>query len=241
MKLKKNPKANIERNSVLYFMIGLASILFLTWQSMEVKFYEKESKVSDVVEVMDDLKEEVPITEMIRTAPPPPPPSAPDVIEIVEDVEDVEETVIESTESSQETYIEDAIVKVEDVEVEEVEEDVVVPFAVIEDAPIFPGCENYNTQEERKNCFSEKIQEHVKKNFKYPPDAVEMGITGRVYVQFVIDAQGRVGNIQKRGPNKLLEKEAERIIASLPEIIPGQQRGRPVSVKYSIPITFKLQ
>ena len=241
MKLKKNPKANIERNSVLYFMIGLASILFLTWQSMEVKFYEKESKVSDVVQVMDDLKEEVPITEVIRTAPPPPPPSAPDIIEIVEDVEDVEETVIESTESSQETYIEDAVIKVEDLEVEEVEEDVVVPFAVIENAPIFPGCENYKTEEERKNCFGEMIQEHVKKNFKYPPDALEMGITGRVYVVFVIDAQGRVGNIQKRGPNGLLEKEAERIIASLPKIIPGQQRGKPVRVKYSIPIYFVLQ
>ncbi|MEC3964350.1 energy transducer TonB [Flagellimonas halotolerans] len=241
MKPKKNPNAEIGRNSSLYFMIGLTSVLFMTWQSFEVKFYEEESKVSEVVQVTDELKEDVPITEIIRTAPPPPPPSAPDVIEIVEDVEDVKETVIESTESSQETYIEDVVVKIEDVEVEEVEEEVVVPFAVIEYVPVFPGCEHLQTQTERKNCFNQKVQEHIKANFNYPPSALEMGITGRVHVQFVIDSNGRVTGIQKRGPDKLLEKEAERIIASLPKVKPGEQRGKKVSVKYSIPINFVMQ
>ena len=238
MKPKKNPNAEIGRNSSLYFMIGLTSVLFMTWQSFEVKFYEKESKVSEVVQVTDELKEDVPITEMIRTATPPPPPSAPNVIEIVDDVEDVKETIIESTESSQETYIEDAVVKIEDVDVEEVEEEVVVPFAVIEYVPVFPGCENLQTQAERKECFNQKVQEHIKENFNYPPSALEMGITGRVYVQFVIDTQGRVSGIQKRGPDKLLEDEAGRIISILPKVTPGQQRGKPVMVKYSIPINF---
>nr|WP_297789274.1 energy transducer TonB [uncultured Allomuricauda sp.] len=241
MKPKKNPNAEIGRNSSLYFMIGLTSVLFMTWQSFEVKFYEEESKVSEVVQVTDELKEDVPVTEMIRTAPPPPPPAAPELIEIVEDVEDVKETVIESTESSQETFIEDAVVSIEDVDVEEVEEDIVVPFAVIENVPVFPGCEGLQSQAERKECFNKKVQEHIKKNFSYPPAALDMGITGRVYLQFVIDSKGRVSNIQKRGPDKLLEKEAERIIASLPKVKPGEQRGKPVSVKYSIPINFIMQ
>ena len=76
MKPKKNPNAEIGRNSSLYFMIGLTSVLFITWQSFEVKFYEEDTKVSEVVQVTDELKEDVPITEMIRTTPPPPPPSA---------------------------------------------------------------------------------------------------------------------------------------------------------------------
>ena len=156
MKPKKNPNAEIGRNSSLYFMIGLTSVLFITWQSFEVKFYEEDTKVSEVVQVTDELKEDVPITEMIRTTPPPPPPSAPNVIEIVEDVEDVKETIIESTESSQETFIEDAVVRIEDVDVEEVEEDIVVPFAIIEYVPVFPGCESLETQAERKACFNEK-------------------------------------------------------------------------------------
>ncbi|MBO0331320.1 energy transducer TonB [[Muricauda] lutisoli] len=241
MKPKKNPNAEIGRNSSLYFMIGLTSVLFMTWQSFEVKFYEEESKATEVVQVTDELKEDVPVTEILRTTPPPPPPSAPEIIEIVEDVEDVEETVIESTESSQETYIEDAVVSIDDVDVEEVEEDIVVPFAVIENVPVFPGCESLQSQAERKECFNQKVQEHIKKNFSYPPAALDMGITGRVYLQFVIDSKGHVSNIQKRGPDKLLEKEAERIIASLPKVKPGEQRGKPVSVKYSIPINFVMQ
>ncbi|MCK0160807.1 energy transducer TonB [Allomuricauda sp. F6463D] len=241
MKPKKNPYAEIGRNSSLYFMIGLTSVLFITWQSFEVKFYEEVSKVSEVVQLTDDLKEDVPITEILRTAPPPPPPSAPDVIEIVEDVEDVEETVIESTESSQETFIEDAVISIEEVNVEEVEEEEIIPFAVIEFVPVFPGCEIYPTQEERKACFNQKVQEHIKKNFSYPTAALEMGIAGKVYLQFVIDSNGRVTNIQKRGPDLRLEKEAERIIASLPKVKPGEQRGKTVSVKYSIPINFVLQ
>ena len=241
MKPKKNPNAEIGRNSSLYFMIGLTSVLFMTWQSFEVKFYEEESKVSEVVQLTDELKEDVPITEMIRTAPPPPPPSAPNVIEIVDDVEDVKETIIESTESSQETYIEDAVVRIEDVDVEEVEEDIIVPFAVIEHVPVFPGCEGLQTQAERKACFNEKVQEHIKANFSYPKSALEMGITGRVYVQFVIDTNGRVVGIEKRGPDKLLEQEAARIIAALPKVKPGEQRGKAVSVKYSIPINFIMQ
>jgi len=122
-----------------------------------------------------------------------------------------------------------------------VEEEIVVPFAVIEHVPVFPGCEDLQTQAERKECFNQKVQEHIKNNFKYPPSALEMGITGKVYLQFVIDSNGRVTGIQKRGPDKLLENEAVRIIASLPKVKPGEQRGKKVSVKYSIPINFIMQ
>ena len=241
MKPKKNPNVDVGRNSSLYFMIGLTVILFVTWQSFELKTYEKDTLVSEVLEVTDDLDEDVPVTEMIRTPPPPPPPSAPDVIEIVEDVEDVEETVIESTESSQDVYVEDVVVNVDDVEVDEVEEDVIVPFAIIEHVPVFPGCEIYESQADRKECFNQKVQEHVRKNFKYPPAALDMGITGKVFVQFVIDSQGRVTEIRQRGPDRLLEKEAVRIISTLPQVKPGVQRGKAVKVKYSIPIHFVMK
>ena len=169
------------------------------------------------------------------------PPAAPAVIEIVEDIEEVEETIIESTESSQETFVEDAVVSVDDVDVEEVEEDISVPFAIIEHVPVFPGCEDLATEAERKACFNEKRQEHIKNNFNYPKTALELGITGRVFVQFEIDTKGKVANIRKRGPDKLLEGEAVRIIASLPQMKPGTQRGRPAKVGYSIPINFVMQ
>ena len=153
----------------------------------------------------------------------------------VEDEEEVEETVIESTETDQ-----DEIVEVEDVEIEDDFEDVDVPFAVIEDVPIFPGCEKVS-KSKRRECFQEKINKHIRKNFRYPEIAQEMGIQGRVYVNFIISKDGSIGNIRMRGPDKNLEKEAARIIGKLPNMTPGKQRGRPVRVPFSIPITFRLQ
>ncbi|MEM8845971.1 MAG: energy transducer TonB [Bacteroidota bacterium] len=241
MKPKKNPNAEIGRNSSLYFMIGLSSILFVTWQALEVKVYDKETEVLNIVEVADNLDEEVPITKNVITAPPPPPPSAPDVIEIVEDMEDVEETVIESTESSQDLFIEDAIVRIDDVEVGEEEEEVSIPFAIIENAPIYPGCDTCPTEEERRECFNQKIQEHIKKNLVYPESALEMRISGRVFIKFDIDTKGRVTNIQKRGPDRLLEDEAYRLISALPVMKPGMQRGKPSKISYAIPINFMIK
>jgi len=148
----------------------------------------------------------------------------------------VEETVIESTETSQE----EEVIEVADVEVEEVEEDVDVPFAVIEDVPIFPGCEN-EPKSKLRDCFNSMMQKHISKNFRYPEIAQEMGVQGRVNIMFVIQKDGSIGNVRMRGPDKNLEEEAARIISKLPKMTPGKQRGRPVRVPFSIPITFKLQ
>jgi protein TonB len=233
---KKNPKADLSKNSTTYFLIGLVLILFLTWRGIELKTYERDVEL-DRLSVMNDEDEDIPITEMKMTPPPPPPPppAAPQVIEVVEDEEEVEETVIESTETDQEEIIE-----IEEIEVEEEVEDVEVPFAIIENIPVFPGCEKVSKKRQR-DCFQEKINKHIRKNFRYPEIAQEMGIQGRVYVSFIIGVDGRVIMVQPRGPDKNLEKEARRIIENLPQMIPGKQRGKAVRVPYSIPITFKLQ
>ena len=236
MQLKKNPEADLTKNSSLYFAIGLAFVLFISWQAIEWKTYDKTGYGYQALDVDEDDDEEVPITEQIKTPPPPPPPPpAPEVIEVVEDEEEVEETVIESTETN-----EDEIIEVEEVEIEEEFEDVDVPFAVIEDVPIFPGCEKV-AKSERRNCFQEQMNKHIRRNFRYPEIAQEMGIQGRVYVNFIISKDGSISNIRMRGPDKNLEKEAQRIISKLPNMTPGKQRGRAVRVPFSIPITFRLQ
>ncbi|WP_343487508.1 energy transducer TonB [Allomuricauda sp. d1] len=234
MEPKKNPKADVGKNSTLYFMIGLAAVMGIVYAAMEWKKYDKSNDYDIALNVEDTLDEEVPMTEQIKTPPPPPPPAAPEVIEVVEDEEEVEETVIESTETSQE----EEVMEVEDVEVEEVDEDISVPFAVIEDVPIFPGCEGSSN---KKACFQEMMQKHIRKNFRYPEIAQEMGVQGRVSVMFTIQKDGSIGNIRMRGPDKNLEAEALRIIKKLPKMTPGKQRGRAVKVPFSIPITFKLQ
>jgi periplasmic protein TonB len=235
MQLKKNPKADLTKNSSLYFAIGLAVVLLISWRAIEWKTYERTGYGYESLNVEDEDDEEVPITEQIKTPPPPPPPPAPEVIEIVEDEEEVEETVIESTETDQEE-----IVEVDDIEVEDDFDDVDVPFAVIEDVPIYPGCEKV-PKSQRRTCFQDKINKHIRKNFRYPEIAQEMGIQGRVYVQFVIAKDGSITSVRMRGPDKNLEKEAARIISKLPKMTPGKQRGRAVRVPFSIPITFRLQ
>jgi len=238
MEPKKNPKADLTKNIGLYFVIGLCLTTFITWRALEWKTYDEDNSFDFTLNVEDQLDEEVPMTEQIKTPPPPPPPAAPEIIEVVEDEEEIEETVIESTETSQEEVIE-----IEDVVEEDFDEDLSIPFAVIEDVPIFPGCESEKSKGPAavRACFNEMMQKHIRRNFRYPEIAQEMGIQGRVYVNFIISKDGNITNIRMRGPDKNLEKEAQRIISKLPKMTPGKQRGRAVRVPFSIPIVFRLQ
>jgi TonB family protein len=113
-----------------------------------------------------------------------------------------------------------------------------IPFSVVEEVPIFPGCES---ESDKRACFNEKIQKHISKNFNYPQAAQEAGIQGRVNVMFVIQEDGSIGHLKMRGPDKLLEDEVERIINRLPTMTPGKHKGTVVAVPFSIPVTFKLQ
>ena len=238
MEPKKNPKADVSRNGSVYFAVGLALMLFVTYSTINYKTYDKEAIDIGMVN-MDELDdEEIPITEQIQTPPPPPPPpAAPEVIEIVEDEEEIEETVIESTETDES----EEIVEIEEVEVEEVEEDIEVPFAVIENVPIFPGCESGNNAAKR-DCMSEKISAFVQKKFNTDL-AGDLGLTGRqrISVIFKIDKEGNVTGVRSRAPHPSLEKEAARVINLLPKMKPGKQRGTSVKVPFTQPITFKLQ
>lgn len=240
MSAKKNPKIDIARNSGIYFAIGLNLMLLLTWQLLEFKTYEKDVVAIDVLNMNAELETDIPVIN-INTPPPPPPPVAiQESIKIVDDIQEIKETVIVSTETNQTDAIAERVVNVVDVKVKVVEEDVEVAFAVIEDVPIYPGCEGLS-KNESKDCFQRKIQEHVVKNFRYPEAALELGIQGRVSVMFVIDSKGYTNGVRSRGPDKILEKEAERIIGLLPKMQPGKQRGRAVKVSYAIPIFFKFE
>ncbi|MDA0985959.1 MAG: energy transducer TonB, partial [Bacteroidetes bacterium] len=229
---------DLQKNSSLYFLIGLCLFLFISWQAIEWKTYEKSVFDYESLTVQEEEEEEIPIINQPDLPPPPPPPpvaQAPTEIEIVEDEKEVEETIIESSETTK-----DEIIEVERLEIEEEVEEIDVPFAVIEDVPVYPGCENVE-KDQLRTCFQDKINKHILKNFRYPEIAQEMGIQGRVYVNFVISKEGNITNVKMRGPDKNLEKEAHRIISLLPNITPGKQRGKPVNVPFSITIVFKLQ
>jgi protein TonB len=239
MEAKKNPDLDLNQNSSLYFSIGLCIMLFTTYSLLNFKTYESDNDLTEILEINQETEIEIPLLNINTPPPPPPPPvAAPEIIVVVEDVDEIEETLIESTETSQDDEIEERVLSVDDLEVEELEEDIEVPFAVIENVPVFPGCKGSNNDEFKK-CFQDKITEHIQKNFKYPEMAIELGITGRVFVLFLVDSNGNITNIRTRGPDKLLEKEATRIISLLPKMKPGRQRGKAVNVPYSVPIFFQ--
>ncbi len=113
-----------------------------------------------------------------------------------------------------------------------------ISFTNIDEVPIFPGCEDAS---DTRECFVRMIQRHVSKNFRYPEAAQEKGIQGKVYANFIIDEQGNITEIKKRGPDESLEDEVERIIMRLPKMVAGKHAGKAVRVPFSLPITFKLQ
>lgn len=239
MEIKKNPKANLENYSRLFVQLGLVLAMFLIYVGIEHKTYDRNISSLGDLNLQEDVEEDIPITERIEpTKPPPPPPPAPEVIEVVKDEKDVEETVLESTETD-----ENEAVEVEDIQEVVEEEDVVedVPFAIIEDAPVYPGCKG--TKKQKKICLQDKIRKLVNKKFNTGL-AGDLGLDPgkkKVYVQFKISKTGNITDVRARGPHARLEKEAIRVVKLLPKMIPGKQRGRPVGVKYTLPITLLVE
>ena len=237
MELKKNPNVELKRNNTLYFFIGMTVILLLAYLALEWKTYYQVSDWEIGQVDTDVLFEQEPPITIQKLQIPPPKIQAPPVIEIAEDDEEIEETIIESTETDQNKEV--ALID----EIDFAEDDVpdTVIFSVIENAPIFPGCEAISNEDEKKECFQQMMQKHIRKYFQYPETAQEMGLEGRVNVVFTIQKDGSIGDVKMLGPHEILETEAARIISKLPKMTPGKQRGMPVKVPFSIPITFKLQ
>ncbi|MBT3622250.1 energy transducer TonB [Flavobacteriales bacterium] len=216
MEPKKNPEVDLERKKGLFLQIGLIIALLVVLGAFEYKTYEKIAYNLGALN-LDDLEEEIiPITKQ-EVKPPPPPPPPPEVIEIVEDEVEIENEIeIEDTESD------------EDEEIEIEEEDDEEFFMVVENMPEFPGGDL-------------GLMKYIQKNVKYPAIAKEYNITGKVYVNFIVDKSGSVTNVKiVRGVDKNLDAEAVRVVKSLPKYKPGKQRGKAVRVMYTIPINFTL-
>ena len=239
MQIKKNPKANLENYSKLFMQLGLVLALLVVYLAIEKKTYDRViENLGPVVLNIEDEEQTIEIEQVKPPEPKTPPPPTPDKIEVVEDEEEIEETVIESTETDEDEAVEvEEIIEVE--EEEEVMED--VPFAIIEDVPVYPGCKG--NKAELRACLQEQITKHV--NRKFNADlASDLGLAPgvkRIFVVFKIDKSGNITDVMARAPHKRLQEEAIRVVNSLPKMTPGKQRGRPVGVKYSLPIAFKVE
>lgn len=238
MLVNKSKKARIESYSKIFFQLGLVLALLVVYLSIEWKSFDRYVSELNMVELESDESEIIPITErIIEIKPPPPPPPAPEKIQIVDDLEEIEETVLETTETDETESVEVMeIENIEEVEEEEIFEN--IPFAIVEDVPVYPGCKG--TKEQKRQCLQDKIRIHVNKtyNTEIPQDLGLSAGKKKVFVQFKINKEGNVTDARARGPHKRLETEAIRVVNLLPKMTPGKQRGRSVSVSYTLPITL---
>ena len=121
-------------------------------------------------------------------------------------------------------------------------EEETVPFDQTDEVPVFKGCDKAPSRRESVDCFNDKMMNHIKKNFRYPEEAADNDIQGKVEITFIINVDGLVKDIKTTSPDRkgILDKEAKRIIALLPKFQPGKHRGEIVNVKYNVPITFQI-
>lgn len=227
MDIKKSKKASLEDKKTLFLLMGFVMVLSLLyiafeWTKTEVKVYQSEETTAKV-------EEEIEIVQTAQELPPPPPPPAPEVVEVLNVVEnDVQvESVNINTEDDKNKGVDLNVNLTTAAPVEEEEDHVI--FQVVEKMPSFPGGD-------------QELFKFLNDNVKYPVIAQENGIQGRVICQFVVNKDGTIVDVEVvRSVDPSLDKEAIRVIKAMPKWTPGLQRNKPVRVKYTLPVMFRLQ
>lgn len=226
---KKTEKADLEKRRGLYLEIGLVVVLVAALVAFNVKSYDSETIVVEQRTAEDEIEEQIIQTQQEELPPPPPP--EPEVVT-------TELNVIENdaeTENEMSMDVFDKIEKQENIEIvqvqveqeeEEVEDEI---FQVVEQDPEYPG-------------GVEALYKFIQQNLKYPQLAKENNITGRVFVQFVVEKDGSVSNVKAaRDIGGGCGAEAVRVVKSMPKWTPGKQRGKAVRAAYTLPVNFVLQ
>ena len=226
MQLKKNPQASLEDKKLTYVLIGLVFVLSICYVAFE--WTEKEVTKYEVVDTEFLFEDEIDIQQTTQETPPPPPPPAVQEVEVLNVVEDDVETETIEINTEDEKDVEVVIAPPVEAPVEEEEEEEI--FMVVESMPEFPGGQ-------------QALFKYLAENVKYPVIAQENGIQGRVICQFVVNKDGSIVDVVvvRSSGEPSLDKEALRVINSMPKWKPGKQRGKPVRVKYTVPVNFRLQ
>lgn len=245
--VKKSQKhdANLQKNSTLYFQVGLILCLLGAYSLFEMEFETQIPEVAKVLEI-DDYDEvsidnfkvyEEPKAEVK-------PKTKKKVLlidepKIVDDDHVIKETL--GIDTPEQNTTSDPVVDPNALNVIDVPEPDDVPFTLIEKVPVYPGCESKKTNDAKRKCMSDKITKLVQRKFDTNLGG-ELGLSGKqvIHTQFKIDKTGHVIDIKTRATHPDLEKEAERVINKIPEMTPGKQRDKNVGVIYNLPIIFQV-
>ena len=228
MEIKKSPKANLEDKRLTFIFMGLIVALAILYTAFE--WTQREITVHEADNEDFLIEEEIQIDQTFQEETPPPPPEPEEVPDVIEEIKIVEDDVkTEEVNFSTEDTKEAVEIKQVVIEEEEEEEEIEEVFLVVEEQPEFPG-------------GMAKLMKYFSDNVRYPVVAAENGIQGRVICQFTVWRDGSIRDIVVvRGVDKSLDKEAVRLIENMPKWKPGKQRGKEVSCKFTVPVSFRLQ
>lgn len=244
--VKKSQKhdVNLQKNSTLYFQVGLILCLLAAYGLFEMKFETKVSTYCDIPLLDEPYSIDIPLIKDERQTIDEPiekqqrkqsndfievPDDTPELPFVDEPKEPIHDTPVLNPDDMPDLLKEPTVVN--------------VPIAFIQNAPIYPGCENKKNNFDRKKCMSGKISKLIQRKFDGSDIASNYGLSGKqkIDVQFTIDKTGHVINIKTRSPHPKLDKEAERVINFIPKMIPGKQNNQNVGVIYTLPIVFQVQ
>ncbi len=224
--IKKQRRNKYFELSNMNFYIGLTISLLLITTAFNWKFYDNNSTVNllAVEETTFEEIQDTPLTEQ----PPPPPPSViqlPSIVEVADEVILEEVKIDMDVEITEDMSIEDVVFEPMEIVEEEAEE----IFYIVEHQPEpIGGIKAFYT--------------YVSDNMVYPRSSLRARIQGRVFVRFIVDENGDISDAKIiKGIDKACDNEALRVIQNAPRWKPGKQRGTPVKVYMSLPITFKIR
>lgn len=259
MKLKKNPKANLEHYSGIFTLLGLVLTLFITYVFIEHKSYaatprpaiataitidetpptityriekEKPKKIEQpiVEELIEKPKKKVKVTD-------------PNHITKVENNTEIIESLLKDNDTPEET-IDTDLTNIESLHDDEELEPETIDYVSVENIPVFPGCEKFTYDKiASKKCFNKKIAKFFNKEFD-TSIASELNLTGlqKIDCQFIINANGHISpDIKTRSKHPKLTEEVETILKKLPKMLPAKQNGKPVNLRYTLPFRFRVE
>lgn len=248
VKTSQKHDVNLQKNSTLYFQIGLILTLLAVHGMFEMQF-EVKKFVPVETEVIDE-----PTLVVTRYVPEP----IPDPV-VKKKVQSepkkllaVNFTPVDDKTALDEAPLKDIITDLPsepvlnpgDVKgvIEEPEDLGPVNVLAVEQVPIYPGCEGLSTNEEYRACMSQKISKLISRKFDGDL-AADLGLSGtqRIFVQFKIDKIGNVVDIKARAPHNRLEREAVKVVGKIPQMVPGKQKDKNVEVMYMLPISLQVQ
>lgn len=247
MRNKKNPKVDLERKKPGFFLIGLTlaiggaiAVINLEWAQGEISLPGYDPGTEVLVEIMPTVTRVAPkvrkkvavISDKIIIK---------DIIEaIVEEPDEIK--LAEPIDVLAGEFDPGSDIEAIDFVPEPDEVTEAIPYVLVEKLPTFAECGEVSGRAEQKKCFEEGLMKHIASNFKYPAIELQMGLEEKIYVEFVINTKGEVDQIEViRGNMDGFIKESKRLVGSLPKVKPAEQRGKPVNMKYTIPIKFQLK